>query len=84
MRRESEELLIEAATAAFRGRNSSGRILPSPAWMDLSGEDRDRLFGSQLESRLLERCLDRTGLSTTARAVIGRLPQMGQFPFSIS
>jgi hypothetical protein len=80
--RDSEELLIEAATGAFRERDASGRILPSPAWMDLSEGDRERLFKHQIESRLLESSLDPKGLSSTARAVLGRLPHLGQFPGS--
>jgi hypothetical protein len=71
------DLLIEEAASAFRERNCWGRILPSPAWLDLSMEDRDRLFGSQLESRLVERALDPAGLSNTARAVLARLKTPG-------
>lgn len=81
MSRDFEDL-IEAATGAFRGRDASGRIQPSPAWMDLSEKEREELFGRQLESRLLERGLDPHGLSSTARAVLHRLPHLGQFPGS--
>jgi hypothetical protein len=80
MNRDSEEILIEAATGAFRERDASGRILPSPAWMDLSEGDRETLFRHQLGSRLLERSLDPKGLSSTARAVLSRLQHLGQFP----
>ncbi|MBZ5497400.1 MAG: hypothetical protein LAP85_13445 [Acidobacteriia bacterium] len=68
-------LLIEQAASAFRERNAWGRILPSPAWWDLSPEDREAACARQLESRLIERALNPAGLSTTVRAVLERLKQ---------
>jgi hypothetical protein len=65
--------LIEAAATAFRERDVSGRIQPAPAWWDLSPQDREALFDLQMESRLLERALDRDGISATARAVLARI-----------
>jgi hypothetical protein len=79
MKRDDRELLIEAATGAFRARDPEGRIMPSPAWMDLAPEDRDAVFERQLASRRAERVLDYHGLSTTARAVLSRIGRLGQF-----
>jgi len=72
------ELLIEAATSAHRERDASGRILPSPAWMDLAGDDREALFDAQVRSRLLEAALDGRGLSSTGRTVLRRALDLGQ------
>jgi hypothetical protein len=73
MTNDSKELMIEKAVSAFRERNSSGRILPSVSWFDVAPEDRDAVFALQLESRQIERALSRDGISTTVRAVLGRL-----------
>ena len=70
---EEEEVQLEAATTAFRQRDVSGRIQPSPAWWDLSPEERERLFERQMEARLVEAAVDPDGLSSTARAVLGRI-----------
>jgi len=70
---EPKELLIEQAVSAFRERNAWGRILPSPAWWDLSEGEREALFTCQLESRIVERAVDPDGLSSTVRAVLERL-----------
>ena len=70
---EWRDLLIEKASSAFRERNASGRILPSPSWFDLTPADRESLFDLQLESRLIERALDTRGLSTSVQAVLSRL-----------
>jgi hypothetical protein len=67
------DLILESAMSSFRERDSGGRILPSPAWWDLSPEDRDTLFRRQLESRILERALDPARISSTARAVLSRI-----------
>ena len=73
MKDRPEEILLEEAVAAYRGRTESGRILPSPAWQDLPPESRDRLFERQLQSRLIERALSPGGMSATVRAVLHRL-----------
>ena len=70
---EEQEIQLETATTAFRERDVSGRIQPSPAWWDLSPEDRERLFRRQMEARLVEAAVDPEGLSSTARAVLGRI-----------
>lgn len=78
-RPEETEALIEAATTAFRERDpATGRILPSPAWWDLSPADRERLFERQLASRAVESTVADDGLSTTARAVLDRVPGIEQ------
>ncbi len=65
--------LIEAAASAFRERDAAGRILPSPAWWDLSPDDREAAFDVQMASRTLERIVDPEGLSSTCRAVLERI-----------
>ena len=79
MKRDDREALIEAATTAFRTRDSSGRILPSPAWMDLAPQDREAAFERQIAARWTERVFDDRGLSTTARVVLRRIRRLGQF-----
>ena len=73
MKDAPRDLLLEAATTAFRERDASGRIQPSAAWWDLAPADRDALHARQLEARALERALDPDGLSSTIRAVLPRL-----------
>ena len=73
------DALLEAATTAYRERDTSGRIDPSPQWADLTPEQRDVLYERQLLSRALERALHPRQLSSTAGAVLGRaasLPQL--------
>ena len=72
------ESLIEATVSAFRERDAEGRICPSPAWWDLSPEDRDAAFERQLVARQFERAYDSDGLSATARAVLRRIPLLPQ------
>jgi hypothetical protein len=70
---DETELLIEQATSAWRPRDPDGRIREHPAWHDLDGAARERLFEAAREARALERALDPRGLSTTARAVLARI-----------
>lgn len=70
---DPKDLLIEQAASAFRERNTWGRILPSPAWQDLSPADRDTVFARQLASRVVESALHPNALSATVRAVLDRL-----------
>jgi hypothetical protein len=72
--RDRDDVLLEAATAAWRAISPEGRLRPSPAWYDLAPMDRDRLHRRQLESRLLEAAVDPDGHSSTVRAVLARLP----------
>jgi hypothetical protein len=72
------EILIEAATTAFRERDPSGRILVSPAWADLPDDARDELFERQHEARTIERWTSADGLSATARLVARRAGELRQ------
>jgi hypothetical protein len=77
---DDPEVLLEAATSAFRERDAFGRLKPSPAWADLTEAQRRTLFDRQAIARLVERAADPQGLSSTARAVldrIGFLEQLG-------
>jgi hypothetical protein len=79
MKRDDREALMEAATSAFRTRDPAGRILPSPAWMDLAPQDREAVFDRQIAARWTERVFDNRGLSTTARVVLRRIRRLDQF-----
>ena len=68
-----DAILLEAATTAYRERDPSGRILPSPAFMDLPPEARDELIARQASMREIERALDPRGWSGTVRAVMLRI-----------
>jgi len=72
------DALIEATASAFRERDASGRIVPSPAWRDLAPEDREAAFDHQIAARHVERALDPDGLSATARAVLLRARRLTQ------
>jgi hypothetical protein len=73
-------VLLEAAATAFRQRDVTGRILPSPDWFDLSEDEREVLFDLQQESRLLECAIHPHGLSGTVREVLRRIPFVDQLP----
>ncbi|MBP7148714.1 MAG: hypothetical protein KBD01_14365 [Acidobacteria bacterium] len=75
---DDRELLLEAATSAFRERDSFGRVLASPAWADLASADREELFDRQAAARQVEAAIDPDGLSATARAVLARVQHLGQ------
>jgi hypothetical protein len=70
---DPKEILIEEAVSAFRERTSSGRILSSPAWWDLSPEDREELLKRQIQSRIMERATSPGGMSSTVRSVLNRI-----------
>ena len=70
---DPKEILIEEAVSAYRERTASGRILPSPAWWDLPAAEREELFQTQLQSRILERSTSADGRSTTVRSVLRRI-----------
>ena len=78
MKPSDRELLIEALNSAFRERDAFGRVLPAPAWFDLSEEDREAAFEVQLEARVVESVVDKKGLSGTGRAVVERARRLGQ------
>jgi hypothetical protein len=73
--RREVEILIEAATTAWRPRSPSGRIRSHPAWADLDPADRIAVYEAARELRRLEAAWDPRGLSTTARAVLARLTE---------
>ena len=79
-RRDRDELLLEAATTAYRDRDTHGRIQLSPAWADLTTSRRDELFERQLTARRLEQAIDEQGLSSTARSVLSRAEHLDQLP----
>jgi hypothetical protein len=64
------DTLIEAAATTYRERDAEGRIVPPPAWWDLSVEAREELFRRQTLSRMIERAADPAGRSGTVRAVL--------------
>ncbi len=74
MTREQEDL-VEAVVTAWRPRGPDGTIRFHPAWHDLDGSGRLEAFQRSLEERVLEQALDPEGLSSTAQAVLGRLPR---------
>ncbi|MGD8377582.1 MAG: hypothetical protein PVF68_15725 [Acidobacteriota bacterium] len=73
-RGDREDVLLEAAAAAWRELSPDGRLRAAPAWWDLAPDDRDRLHRRQIEARLLEAALDPDGHSSTVKAVLARLP----------
>jgi hypothetical protein len=75
-RPEDPEILLEAATGAFREFDTYGRVSPSPAWADLTPAQREELFQRQLTSRVLEKALDPRRLSSTARSVLDHIDEL--------
>ena len=75
---KDRESLVEQAASAFRGRGPHGEVLASPAFHDLDAEGREEAFDAAARSRALEAALDPEGLSTTARAVLGRILAAGR------
>ncbi|MFL5318699.1 MAG: hypothetical protein ACJ790_03515 [Myxococcaceae bacterium] len=69
----NERELFEEATTAFRAQNADGSVRPHPAWMDLSEDDRERLFEETLRVREIEKALDPAGMSTTAKLILRRI-----------
>jgi len=67
------EALIQAVTSAWRPQGSDGSIRPLSSWYDLDAAARIDAFEATLEMRRLEAAADPDGLSTTARAVLGRI-----------
>jgi hypothetical protein len=65
--------LVEAAAGAWRPRRPTGGVGSHPAWHDLDAAGREEAFHAATLSRQLEAALDPDGLSSTARAVLGRI-----------
>jgi hypothetical protein len=73
-----EALLVEQAIASYRRRAPDGSIQSSPAWADLSEENRKVAFDEAAKLRRMEGALDGRGLSSTARAVLDRIRKAGR------
>ena len=73
-----EELLVEKTISSYRRRAPDGSIQPSPAWADLSADNRRAAFDEAQTLRRMEAALDRGGLSSTARAVLDRIRSSGR------
>jgi hypothetical protein len=67
------DALVEAAATPYRERDAEGRVVPPPAWWDLSPEAREELFRRQLLNRVMERAADPRGWSCTVKAVLYRI-----------
>ncbi|HVK74877.1 MAG TPA: hypothetical protein VM734_16225 [Kofleriaceae bacterium] len=68
------ELLIEQVAGAHRP-SARDQLRYHPAWHDLDPDARERAFDRARALRTLEAALDPDGLSTTARAVLARIPR---------
>lgn len=71
------ETLIEQCAGAFRERDAHGRVRWHRAWHDLDEEGRVEAFETAKSLREMEAAMDPEGLSTTARAVLGRIKGAG-------
>lgn len=69
---EEKELLIEAVASANRPRPLI-TLRYHPGWHDLDAQGRERAADLAAALRKLESAFDPDGISTTARAVLGRL-----------
>jgi hypothetical protein len=69
---DDDELLVEQVASAWRPR-ARDELRYHPAWHDLGSAGRARAFERAQALRVLEAALDPEGLSTTARAVLGRI-----------
>jgi hypothetical protein len=72
MTREEEELLVEQVAGAWRP-PTRDELRYHPGWHDLDAAARERAFDLASALRPLEAALDGDGLSTTARAVLGKV-----------
>jgi hypothetical protein len=68
-----EELLVEKALSSYRRRDPDGAVQVSPAWADLSAENRRIAFDEALKLRKMEAALDPRGRSSTVRAILERI-----------
>ena len=72
-----EELLLEQVTSAHRRRRADGGVQSHPAWHDLDEAGRLAAFDETVLQRKLEAAMDGDGLSTTAKALLGRITSVG-------
>jgi hypothetical protein len=68
-----DEELVSAATSAYRARDPDGNLIIDAAWLDLDEAGRRAAFDATVKQRKIEASLDGGGLSSTARAVLGRI-----------
>jgi hypothetical protein len=71
---EQQALVIEEVAGAHRPA-SRDELRYHPAWHDLDADARQRAYELARALRPLEAALDPEGLSTTARAVLARIPR---------
>ena len=71
---EDEELLVEQVAGAWRPA-AGDELHYHKAWHDLDAAGRARAFELARALRPLEAALDPAGLSTTARAVLAKIPK---------
>jgi hypothetical protein len=69
------EVLVEQAAGAWRPRRADGRLGSHPAWHDLDPAGREEAHAVAMQLRRFEAALDPEGLSSTARAVLARIPE---------
>jgi hypothetical protein len=69
----ADDALVEAATTAWRPRDTAGAVGRHPAWADLDPEGRRAAYAATVRARALEAAVDPDGLTTTARAVLSRI-----------
>ena len=74
MTKAEEELLIEQVAGAYRPRIGD-ELTYLAAWHDLDAAARVRAFELSTVNRSIEAALDVDGLSSTARAVLARIPE---------
>jgi hypothetical protein len=73
---DDEELLIEQVASAHRPLPTrDGALRYHPVWHDLSPVARERAHDRADALRRAEAALDGDGLSTTARAILARIPE---------
>lgn len=70
-----DQTLIEQVLSAHRERDRDGQIRFAPAFHDLSPDARAQAFELSVLQRTLEAAQDPDGLSSTARALLARLPR---------
>ncbi len=71
---DDEDLLIEQVAGAWRPAHGD-ELTYHKAWHDLDAAGRVKAFERARALRTVEAALDPDGLSTTARAVLARLPR---------
>lgn len=75
MTHDDEDLLIEQVAGAWRPAPSDDTLTYHKAWHDLGEAARVKAFDRARALRTAEAALDPDGLSTTARAVLARIPR---------